>query len=916
MTYNEEEVKELFDVVFKLSAKDINDKLIKVRNRPEIAQKRWFWELLQNAKDAVKAGERVSVKLIIGSENGQEFVDFQHNGNPFRYQDAKNLIFPYSDKGEEENSDKSGRFGTGFLATHILSKKIKVTGIYLKAENNQAFNFSFTLDRSESTKLELAQSISKTWQEFKDNSLILPNYQYNTSNFETSFKYELDAEDLNLTNQSIIDFSVSLPFVLAFIPKIESVHIIDQHSNSIITYQKIDALTKQLTDNIKQICIEKKTAENEKTKTESINVVICSDNIIDIAIETYSLNGQIFIKEFANHQPLLFCPFPLIGGTDFKFPLIVNNTSFLPKEERDGIWLADTIEGKTNQNIFEKALPLFESLVTFVSTQNWKNTYLLLKSLKENLEIADLNSKWFADKIQTPIKNFITQVPLVDTDTDERLPIYFNNEKIYFPSEFKEEIRLQLWDFMKTLFPNNIAKKLESTNWYSVIWDDCPKMDIISFTKYISSFKSIQGLQVFLSTSKDETVSWLNDVVSFVNKEKPALLNEKDTVILPNQFGIFKKRDELFLDDGTIGTELKEILADISRLKTGITDWRDDMLEEGIFLELPAIRTKTLALVGTTISETVKDLLKEENLSNEHRNVFSLLLNWLYENPYKAKEHFKGIRVETLLYKTASESKIKHITDLLQKDRDGQLSVEDLSNIDSTKIALLKNPDVIYIMTLEESDLKELAKLAQKENFSAILNAADLILQQQQYDKTDFRHKYEIGIYIENLIREKLSSELKIRVTFDNQKTEVTNTQGGQDIIILLDNKPIYFIEVKSRWDNQKSISMSKLQLQRAVEEFERYALCAVDITRYKGETDRYKLSIDEILPITKFVMDIGNPIKSLIKENLEAEKNQDQFVFLTDYRGIIPQDIIQKGNDFNSFIKFLLQVIDKNLSN
>lgn len=33
-TYNQEEVRELFDIVFKLSAKDITDKLIKARNRP------------------------------------------------------------------------------------------------------------------------------------------------------------------------------------------------------------------------------------------------------------------------------------------------------------------------------------------------------------------------------------------------------------------------------------------------------------------------------------------------------------------------------------------------------------------------------------------------------------------------------------------------------------------------------------------------------------------------------------------------------------------------------------------------------------------------------------------------------------------------------------------------------------------
>ncbi|HSH67278.1 MAG TPA: hypothetical protein VLB84_16150, partial [Bacteroidia bacterium] len=189
-TYNEEEVKELFDVVFKLSAKDINDKLIKVGNRPDIAKCRWFWELLQNAKDAVKPDEKVSVKLIIGSDNEQPYIEFLHNGNPFRYQDAKNLIFPYSDKGDEENSDKSGRFGTGFLATHILSKKINVRGVYLK--DYQAFDFSFTLDRSGIDKPEIAESISTTWQEFRDKRTELTGYIYNQSNFETSFRYGLD----------------------------------------------------------------------------------------------------------------------------------------------------------------------------------------------------------------------------------------------------------------------------------------------------------------------------------------------------------------------------------------------------------------------------------------------------------------------------------------------------------------------------------------------------------------------------------------------------------------------------------------------------------------------------------------------------------------------------------------------------
>ena len=185
-TYNQEEVQELFDVVFKLSAKDINDKLTKVRNRPEIAKRRWFWELVQNAKDSVTKSETVDVRLLISkNENGNHFVAFSHNGNPFKYQDAKNLIFPYSDKDEEEDSDKSGRFGTGFLATHILSQKIHVKGVYQK--DNKSFDFKFILDRSADSKTELAESISNTWQTFRDNRIENSSYQYDKSMYRYPF---------------------------------------------------------------------------------------------------------------------------------------------------------------------------------------------------------------------------------------------------------------------------------------------------------------------------------------------------------------------------------------------------------------------------------------------------------------------------------------------------------------------------------------------------------------------------------------------------------------------------------------------------------------------------------------------------------------------------------------------------------
>jgi cystathionine beta-lyase family protein involved in aluminum resistance len=184
-------------------------------------------------------------------------------------------------------------------------------------------------------------------------------------------------------------------------------------------------------------------------------------------------------------------------------------------------------------------------------------------------------------------------------------------------------------------------------------------------------------------------------------------------------------------------------------------------------------------------------------------------------------------------------------------------------------------------------------------------------LELKKENQADYDHKYKIGTYIESVIRKKLSIELKDRITFeDNKNVEFINKQGGQDIVVFLDGNPVYFIEVKSRWNPRYSISMSKLQLQRSVEQNQRYALCIVDITRYTGSNDRYQLLIQDILPLTKFVTNIGETIMPLIEDNLEAEKNKDKSVHLTDYIGIIPQDIIQNGSDFNKFIDLLLLTI------
>lgn len=343
--------------------------------------------------------------------------------------------------------------------------------------------------------------------------------------------------------------------------------------------------------------------------------------------------------------------------------------------------------------------------------------------------------------------------------------------------------------------------------------------------------------------------------------------------IYPNQLNQLKSNSELKRDIDII-TKIKDLYNKVTN---------DEIRKELVYKEFNEFVAKDRSINSIYLTNIIETIFFSSDIHN------------INEHPFKEE-----------ILKIISSLHDKKYAELFPRldDKKANLMLEVVTN-ENTK------DEIFSIVTLKESELKKLGKLVQQEDFSAILNAATVLLQQQIENEADFRHKYEIGTYIESLIRKKITSELQVRVSFGNKEyVETADVQGGQDIIVFLDENPVYFIEVKSRWNSQNSISMSKLQLQRAVEETEHYALCVVDITRYSGTNDRYKLSTDEILPLTRFVTYIGGIIKPLIENNLEAERNQNESIHLIDYRGIIPQDIVQDGNDFEKFIDLLSKYI------
>jgi len=106
------------------------------------ASLRWPFELFQNALDAGPRADKSCVDISVC--HFDSVLKFEHDGAPFSYKDLAALLSGGSNK-ELESVATTGRFGTGYLVTHVLSERVHLSGL-LQVENGLE-KFELNLDR-------------------------------------------------------------------------------------------------------------------------------------------------------------------------------------------------------------------------------------------------------------------------------------------------------------------------------------------------------------------------------------------------------------------------------------------------------------------------------------------------------------------------------------------------------------------------------------------------------------------------------------------------------------------------------------------------------------------------------------------------------------------------------------------------
>lgn len=631
------------------------------------ASRRWVWELLQNAKDVI--GNKGAIEITLTEQS----VEFSHNGSPFQqnqllallsqtstkatnYTDDEKLSFLKSietdDQLDNEKAkeflDTSGKFGTGFMTTYLLSRKINLESLY--SMNGSRFPFKLSLDRHAEKPDEMKDKVRQSFNEFTDlersiqsNNLIADKEQSGSYTTKFIYEFEPNSKGIKVAEIGVLDLHNSIPYTLSFIENIDQVSV--NEKGKITIYRRMNP------EVIKDISISRIRKEVQGEQPELIEIAKVSSkyNSLTIAVPVECIGGNKYRILFPSDvTPRQFISFPLIGSEFFPFPVIINSPLFNPNDSRSYIKLNDPDEFnkmvQLNRKLFEKAIELYKILINTTIEFDWENIFFLAKSESPK----DIEDNWFKERIQKEIRTLILDSKVVQTENES---IRIKPKEVKFPVQ--DEVNLEeFWELCKYVISDKIPRKGDVLIWKQIIeadpndWLDIDfKFNLESLLELIQGYENHESFSKSYFSSQKDSFEALNQIILFTEKIDKELINrkEKPYKILPCQdlSSSFRSKNELSKDAGLFPF-IKEVLKTIGE------DWYLKLVHDGV-TAFDRDSKLTLKMASTEIKEKIeKDFLgksKEEERPALCDGLFQLIGYSNTENLDTNKTLYKFLKV-------------------------------------------------------------------------------------------------------------------------------------------------------------------------------------------------------------------------------------------------------------------------------
>ncbi len=615
------------------SASKIIDKLkaLKDSNSPDTSY-RWIWELIQNAKDVVNSSGLVDIEIKFSEAN--KTIEFSHNGRLFTTENIVFLIEQVSSKERSltaENKKKStGKFGTGFLTTHLLSEKVQVHG-YLQDDGETPRSFQTLLDRTGQDKVSIKNAISNSC-DMLDNGI---ECDVDETQMNTKFIYELDEIGIKTAISGLKNLLVSIPYVFAFVQELNTITIkVDNFQRVISRGEKVTVELESA--NVTHVHFS--TSRDGKTTVEDRYVFVLSSDLVSIATEIKTKGHNRFLFRPHDDLPRIFCDFPLLGTNGFSFPVVVNSPMFNPTEPRDGIPLVQSGreggDSDENRNRIVEAIALYNTMLDYFAMKGYKELYNIVRIFEQS-EKYWLDVDWVEQVLIDPIKEHIRTTSFIQNSLGDVCSLYNDWEEpnIFIMKDENPELRNKVWELSNRLMPVMMTPKDEIEHWYNSLWFSCRNFGVIDLVKKVEGYESISELENQLDC---DAMSWLNELIGLFYHGSDSLFAElgRNPSILPNQHGDFMSLDKIFIENNIgetykdiaiiAGIDFRERLLDNRVIKTHLKGLQELGLKN-VFSELIQVR-----MDYETSIEFYKSIINIRATNNTKQNEFVKLAKHLY----------------------------------------------------------------------------------------------------------------------------------------------------------------------------------------------------------------------------------------------------------------------------------------------
>ena len=604
---------------------------------------RWIWELIQNAKDVPNSTGKVDIEIYF--DEIENFIEFKHNGKLFS---TKNIIFlieqvSTKERGAIENKleKTTGKFGTGFLTTHLLSKKVEISG-FIKDDDESTFQFLVNLDRSSKNQKKIIESIEISCKQLQDNSCEIKE-SICENNYNTCFKYNLDVLGVENAKKGLDSLVLSAPFVFAFVSELNSISIevnsLNGKYNQIIR-KEATVETQLLNGETTTILI----AEHDKQTKRHI-FTLCGDNRnLKIAVEVVRKNDGKTVLPAAYNLPKLFCDFPLLGTDDFPFPVVINCREFNPTEPRDGIFLTcreseeneDSMDIKENKANIKKAIELYYLLLDYLIDANYNGIYNIVKII-DPIQKYWLTLDWYNEKVNRVLKQHIKNLDLINANAGDKCCIDESQENcIIIPKHENCKVRMEIWELLNGICPNRIPRKDELELWYDSLWEDCRNYTIDELIEEIQDCGSIVNLACKTSINP---IQWLRKFYMLIYSKQFDIVRNIgfEMKIIPNQKGEFVDKNSL-----VVGINIDEKYHEVSMILD--IDLKKKFIHKLVrsticsLIEVKEYNFDALCVEIRNVlrynynfkEQFYKAILRVKSKEDEHQNTFLALVSVLY----------------------------------------------------------------------------------------------------------------------------------------------------------------------------------------------------------------------------------------------------------------------------------------------